>query len=52
MDQTPKKKRKLPKDISERSDHEVMQRLFGRRVVKELDRLTEREPKPVVPQSH
>ncbi len=36
----PKKKRKLPKDITERPDHEVMEKLFGKRVVRELDKLT------------
>lgn len=48
MTQTPKKKkRKLPKDIAERSDREVMKKLFGKEVVKELDKLTDREPKTI-----
>ena len=37
MAQKPKKKRKLPKDIMERSDHEVMEKLFGKRVMKKVD---------------
>lgn len=48
MTQTPKqKKRKLPKDIAQRPDREVMEKVFGKKVVKELDKLTEREPKTV-----
>lgn len=46
MNQTPeKKKRKLPKDITERTDREVMDKLFGKKVLKELDKLTDREKK-------
>ena len=38
MAQTPKKKkRKLPKDITERTDHEVMEILFGKRIMKKID---------------
>ena len=45
MNQAPKKKRKLPKDIVERSDHEVMEKLFGKRVMKKVDELVTEEPK-------
>ena len=47
MAQKPKKKRKLPKDITERPDREVMEKLFGKRVMKEVDKLTREEPKDV-----
>ena len=39
MAQNPKKKRKLPRDITERPDHEVMEILFGKRVMKKVDAL-------------
>ncbi len=39
MIQKPKKKRKLPKDIAERADREIMERLFGKRVMKKVDAL-------------
>jgi hypothetical protein len=42
--QKEKKKRKLPKDITKKPDREVMEKLFGKRVVKELDKLTSEEP--------
>ncbi len=47
MAQKPKKKRKLPKDIAERTDREIMERLFGKRVMKEVDKLTKEEPETV-----
>ena len=41
------KKRKLPKDITERSDHEIMEKLFGKRVMKKVDELVaERSEEP------
>ena len=40
MAQKPKKKRKLPKDITERPDREVMEKLFGKRVLKEVEKVT------------
>ena len=47
MTQTPKKKRKLPKDIAERPDHEIMEKLFGKRVMKKVDALVaERSEEP------
>ncbi len=39
MAQKPKKKRKLPKDITERPDREVMDKLFGKRVMKEVEKI-------------
>ena len=40
MTQTPKKKkRKLPKDIAQRPGREIMGRIFGKRIMKEVDRL-------------
>ena len=41
----PKKRRKLPKDITERPDREVMTILFGKRMLKEPDKMTEYDPK-------
>ena len=47
MAQNPKKKkRRLPKNVSELPDREVMERIFGKRVVKELDKLTDRPKDP------
>ena len=37
MAQAPKKKDQLPKDIMERPDHEIMEKLFGKRVMKKVD---------------
>ena len=40
MAQKPKKKKRLlPKDILERSDHEAMEKLFGKRIMKKVDAL-------------
>ena len=43
MAQTPKKRKKrlLPRDITQRSDHEIMEKLFGKRIMKEVDKLAE-----------
>ena len=35
-----RKRRKLPKNITERPDREVMERIFGKRVRKEVDKVT------------
>ena len=44
MAQKPKKKKpRLPKDIMERSDHDIMEVLLGKRVVKELEKITGRD---------
>ena len=34
-----KKKRLLPKNITERPDHEVMERVVGKRAMREIDAL-------------
>lgn len=36
----PKKKRRLPKDIAERPDREVMEKLFGKNVMKAVEKMT------------
>ena len=36
---SPKKERKLPKNIVERDDHDVMERVFGKRAMREIDAL-------------
>ena len=41
MVQTPKKKRKLPKNIADRPSHEVMERIFGKRIMREIDSLVD-----------
>ncbi|MCY3803706.1 MAG: hypothetical protein OXG06_04810 [Gammaproteobacteria bacterium] len=38
MAQTPKR-RHLPKDIMQRSDHDLMECVVGKRVMKEVDRI-------------
>ncbi len=40
-----KKKRKLPRNIGEKNDREIMVRLFGKRAMAELDKVVERDPK-------
>ena len=52
MGQTPKKKRKLPKNVTDLSDREVMKKLFGKRVMSKVDALVaERsDPEDVVSQ--
>ena len=40
-----KRKKKLPKDILNRSDHEIMEVLFGKRTIKKVDRMLEDEAK-------
>ena len=39
MKQAPKKRRRLPKNILEKSDAEAVEKLFGKRVKLEFDRL-------------
>lgn len=52
MTQTPRKKRKLPKNATELPDRELMEKLFGKRAMKKVDALVaERsDPEDVVPQ--
>ena len=40
-----KKLRRLPKNILEKTDAEVIEKLFGKRVKRELDRLVESSTK-------
>ena len=35
------KKRLLPKDITQRTGHEIMEKIFGKRAMKEVDKLVE-----------
>ena len=42
-----KKKRRLPKNIATNNDHEVAERLFGKRAKRELDRIAGVSPKPI-----
>ena len=43
---TPKNKtRKLPRNIGEKTDREIIVRLFGKRAMAELDKVTGRDPK-------
>ena len=37
MAQTPKKIRRLPKDIADRPGREIMERIFGKRIMLEVD---------------
>ena len=39
MGQAPKRKRRLPKNVAELPGHEAMERIFGKRVMKEVDAL-------------
>ena len=39
MTQTPGKKRKLPSNVAELPDRDVMEKLFGKRVMKKVDAL-------------
>ena len=45
MAQTPKKKKLLPKNIAQQSDSVVVEKLFGKKAKKELDRLIDDVPK-------
>lgn len=45
MTQKPKKKDKLPKNIADRPDREVMEKLFGKRVMKKVDAIVEERSK-------
>lgn len=46
MTKPPKKKRrrKVPRNIVEKTDREAMTRIFGKRVMKEVDQLTGQQP--------
>ena len=47
MSQAPKKKKLLPKNITEKSDSEVAEKLFGKKAKRELDRLLDDAPKSI-----
>ena len=47
MKKREKKKRKLPKNIAERPDREVMEKLFGKHVLKAVDKVTGRDAEDV-----
>ncbi len=47
MKKARKKKRKLPKDIADRPDREVMEKLFGKHVMKAVDKVTGRDTEDV-----
>lgn len=49
MTQAPKKKRLLPKDIVERDDNDIAERVFGKRVKQELDREIEKADSRGIP---
>ena len=38
---------KLPKEVVKMNDHDIMERIFGKRVMKEVDKLVGRDSKPV-----
>ena len=39
MPQTPKRPRVLPRDVAERTDHDVIELLFGKEAAAELERM-------------
>ena len=41
MRKTPKKRVRIPKDIADRSGHEIMEIVFGKRVMREVHSLVE-----------
>ena len=47
MSQAPRKKRRraVPKNITEKTDREIMTTLFGKRVMKEVDLVLEEQDK-------
>lgn len=45
VQKSPGKRKKLPKDAFERGDRYLMECIFGKRVMKELDKITSEEPK-------
>ena len=47
MNQPPKRKKEweLPKDAFERSDHDLMECIFGKRIMKEVDKIVDERSK-------
>ncbi|MCY4489696.1 MAG: hypothetical protein OXF11_21660 [Deltaproteobacteria bacterium] len=35
----PSNEKKLPKDLLKRGDHDIMEHLFGKRIMKEVDKI-------------
>ena len=48
----PKKRRKLPKNITEKTDREIMTRVVGKRVMKKLDEALQEHDGQDVTNSH
>ena len=48
----PKKKNLLPRDIAKRPDREIMTRIFGKRVMNEVDRVLQEKGGGSVSDSH
>ena len=46
MTQTPRKKRKLPSNVTELPDREVMEKLFGKLAMKKVDALVAKRSEP------
>ena len=47
MAQAPKKKRLLPKNILDKSDSDIAEKVFGKRVKRELDRIVDASKKSI-----
>ena len=47
MSQNPPRKRKLPKDALEKDDHDLMECIFGKKVMKEVDKVVAERSKKV-----
>ena len=45
MTQNPPRKRKLPKDALQKNSHDLMECIFGKRIMKEVDKLIEENSK-------
>ena len=41
MAKTPKRKRRLPQNITERPDSEIIEKIFGKRVKKQIDKVVD-----------
>ena len=39
MNQTSPKKKQLPKDVLEKNDHDLMECIFGKKIMKEIDKV-------------
>ena len=47
-----KQRRRLPKNIAEKTDREIMTRIFGKRAMKELDQVLQEHNGQEVTDSH